>query len=578
MARGALFTAVVVLSLGVGTEAAGQAPGQKGGRLGDALAKMRQQSLQKRLTEKESGKKDAKNGSKDRQPLKLVNPGSFGAPIGVEKLNGVLAGELNALGQTADGTAIADDQFIRRVYLDLIGQLPAPADVTDFIADHSPNKREKLVDRLLAMPQFGENWGRYWHDAISYRNTAGKNREVSFDFQPWMSEQFNKNAGWDKIVTAILTANGKSEENPQGLLLAAHDMMPAELAAETSRLFMGLQIGCAQCHDHNTDHWKRDQFHELAAFFGKVAVRRNPADMFRSADIVEKRFGGEYRKPNLENPSDPGTVTYPVFLTGQAVSRGASDLERRKALAEFVTTPKNPLFAKAFVNRVWAALVGAPFTDAVDDIGELKEVSLPKTFDALAHSFAASKYDVKRLMRTIVLSDAYQRHYEAAGEEGSPKASGSNPTRLASTQIFDALTWAVGDLGPPRNRFGGAPRLQRFAGVAQMVETAFGFDPSSDASNIEGSIPQALLLMNNPQINGRINARRSDAILAKILKNHTVDDDAVRALYLRVLARTPTEAELGRCRSFLAEVKSRGEAFEDILWALVNTVEFLHNH
>src|SRR4029079_1441613 len=173
-------------------------------------------------------------------------------------------------------------------------------------------------------------------------------------------------------------------------------------------------------------------------------------------------------------------------------------------LAEFVTTPKNPLFAKAFVNRVWASFVGSPLTNAVDDIGEQKEVSLPKTFDALAHSFAASKYDVKRLMKTIVLSDAYQRHYEAAGDD-SPKASGSNPTRLASTQIFDALTWAVGDLGPPRNRFGGAPRLQRFVGGEQMVETVFGFDPSSDAGQIEGSIPQALLLMNNPQINGRIN-------------------------------------------------------------------------
>jgi len=120
--------------------------------------------------------------------------------------------------------------------------------------------------------------------------------------------------------------------------------------------------------------------------------------------------------------------------------------------------------------------------------------------------------------------------------------------------------------------------MQRFGGVAQMVETVFGFDPSADAGSIEGSIPQALLLMNNPQINGRINARRPDAILSKILKSHPADDDAVRALYLRVLARTPTEAELGRCRSFLAEVKTRGEAFEDILWALVNTVEFLHNH
>jgi hypothetical protein len=578
MTRGSTFAVVLAILIGLGPSTfAFQPPKQKGGRLGDTLAKLRQQAIQKRMTaEKGTAKKT--NASKDRKTLKPINPGTLGTPITVEKLNALLATELTALGQTSDGAPIADDKFIRRAYLDLIGQLPSPADVTEFLVEASPNKREKLVDRLLALPQFGENWGRYWKDAISYRNTAGFNREIAFDFQPWISEQFNKNLGWDKVVTAILTANGKAEDNPQGLLLAAHDMMPAEMASETARLFMGLQIGCAQCHDHNTDHWKREQFHELAAFFGKVSVRRTAADMFRSADIVEKRFGGEYRMPDLENPSRPGTVTYPIFLTGQPAPKGAGDLDRRKALAEFIASPKNPLFAKAFVNRVWASFVGSPFTGTVDDVGEQKEVSLPKTFDALSTSFAASKFEVKRLMKTIILSDAYQRHYETSGEEGSPKAAASAPTRLASTQIFDALTWAVGDLGPPRNRLAGGPRAARFQSVAQMVETVFGFDPSSDAGQVEGSIPQALLLMNNPQINARINATRSDAILAKILKTHPADDDAIRALYLRTLARTPTEAELGRCRSFLAEVKSRSEAFEDILWALVNTAEFLHNH
>jgi hypothetical protein len=579
MARFSAFAAILAAVIGfVPTADAVQPPGaRKGGRLGETLAKLRQDALKKRLaSEKEAAAK--KSASKDRQYLKPLNPAAIGAPITAEKLNALLAVDLGALGQTSEGRPIADDQFIRRVYLDLIGQLPAPADVLDFLADSSSAKRERLVDRLLALPQFGENWGRYWHDAISYRNTAGRNREIAFDFQPWISAQFNGNVGWDKIVTAILTANGKAEDAPQGLLLAAHDMMPAEMASETARLFMGLQIGCAQCHDHNTDHWKREQFHELAAFFGKVAVRRTPADMFRSADIVEKRFGGEYRMPDLENPSRPGTPISPVFLTGQPAPKGAGDLERRKALAEFIATPKNPLFARAFVNRVWAAFVGAPFTDAVDDVGGQQDVALPKTFDALAKSFAASKYDVKRLMKTIILSDAYQRHYESSGEDGAPKASASSPTRLASTQIFDALTWAVGDLGPPRNRLAGGPRAARFQNVGRMVETAFGFDPSLDAGNVEGSIPQALLLMNNPQINAKIDAARSDAILAKILKNHPADDDAVRALYLRVLARTPTEAELGRCRSFLAEVSNRGEAFEDVLWALINTVEFLHNH
>ena len=581
MNRIAISMLVLAVSIGFGSQSdAFQPPNPKGDKLGDTLAKLRQRSLQQKAkAEREAAKNFTPySADKTRKTLKQISPSSLGSPITVEKLNAVLAAELVKLGQTSDGNPIPDDQFIRRVYLDVIGQLPSPADIREFMAEPSPTKRGKLVDRLLALPQFGENWGRYWHDAISYRNTAGRNREIPFEFQPWISEQFNKNIGWDKIVTAIIAANGKSADAPQGLLLAAHEMMPAEMAGETARLFMGLQISCAQCHDHPNDHWKRTQFHELAAFFGKVVVRRNVADMFRSAEIQERRFGGEYRMPNLENPSDPGTTTMPIFLTGQSAPSRAGDIERRTALAEMVTTPKNPLFAKAFVNRVWASFVGSPFTDAVDDIGEQHQPSLPKTFDALAKSFASSKYDVKRLMKTIVLSDAYQRQYEAAGEESSPKSSAAAPIRLASTQIFDALTWAVGDLGPPRNRLLGGPRAQRFQGVSQMVETVFGFDPSSDAGEIEGSIPQALLLMNNPQIHGRINANRSETILAKVLKSHPSNDDAIRALYLRVLARTPTEAELGRCRSFLSEVSNRGEAFEDILWALVNTVEFLHNH
>ncbi|HVJ80147.1 MAG TPA: DUF1549 domain-containing protein [Planctomycetia bacterium] len=516
--------------------------------------------------------------SNDRQNLKSVNPRTLGAPLTPERLDSTLAAELEAA-EARPGKPISDAQFVRRVYLDLIGQLPAPADISDYLADASPDKKAKLIDRLLALPEFGVNWGKYWHDAISYRNTGGKNREFPFALESWLVERFNAGDGWDKIVAAMLTANGPSDENPQGMFIAAHDGMAAELAGETARLFLGIQISCAQCHDHPTDHWKRDQFHELAAFYGKTALRPVVNNGMRAGFQITTRggrTGGEYRKPNLQDPSDPGTVVQPAFLTGQPLPPGQADLDRRKALAEFVTSRKNGYFAKAFVNRVWAEMIGEGFTPAVDDLGDQHPPVFPKTFEALGRSFAATNFDVKKLFRLVALSSAYGTNL--AGAEGESESNGVQPTRLTAAQIYDSLRWTLGGLGERTARDGFVgPRLraQSFGG---MMETAFGFDPSSDAGSLEGSIPQALLLMNNAQLHARIAGKSTDDLLPKLLKSHPKDEDAIVALYLRVLARRPSQEEISRCHSYLREASGRTEAFEDLLWALLNTAEFLHNH
>jgi hypothetical protein len=517
--------------------------------------------------------------SKDRQNLKTVNPRTLGAPLTPEKLDAILAAELES-SEARTGKPISDSQFIRRVYLDLIGQLPAPADISDYLSDVAPDKKAKLVDRLLALPEFGANWAKYWHDAISYRNTGGKNREFPFALEPWLAERFNAGDGWDKIVAAMLAANGPSDENPQGMFIAAHDGMAAELAGETARLFMGIQISCAQCHDHPTDHWKRDQFHELAAFFGKTALRPVINDGMRAGFQITSRpsrfGGGEYRKPNLQDPTDPGTVVQPAFLTGQPLPQGLADLERRKALADFVTTKKNGYFAKAFVNRVWAEMVGEGFTPAVDDLGEHHPPVFPKTFDALGRSFAAANYDVKKLFRLVALSSAYGANLAGAG--GDAETSGVQPTRLTAAQIYDSLRWTLAGLGEPSPRDGFAGPRVRAQSFGGMMETAFGFDPSNDAASLEGSIPQALLMMNNSLLHARIAGRGPEDLLPKLLRAHPNDDDAIAALYLRVLARKPGAEEIARCQSYLREAPSRAEAFEDLLWALLNTAEFLHNH
>ena len=512
-------------------------------------------------------------------PLKMVRTASLAKnPLTSAQIDELYAEELVAEGIDKASPTVADDVFVRRVFLDVIGRLPAPADIEEYVDDPSADKKARLVDRLLSLPHYGDNWARYWRDAIVYRSTGAANRTNPFDFETWLAERLNRNAGWNDIVAAILSARGLSTETPEGFFLAAHEAKPAELAGETARLFLGIQVSCAQCHDHPTDSWKRDQFHALASFFGKSAVRvrrdleRGPRGPI--VEVAENLRRRDYRKPDLKDPSKPGEVVAPVFLTSQPLPENTSDAQRRGALATFLTSKRNPYFAKAFVNRVWAELVGYGFTNPVDDLGAEKPVAYPNLFEALAESFAASDYDIKRLMRSILLSRVYDRACRDL-EDGYDEEilfRTVTPSRLTADQVYDALDWVLGNID---NGQRGGPR--RPTGRL-LFRSIFGFDPSIDQSEIEGSIPQALALMNSPQIHARIDARRPGTLLDKLLKTQETDQGVIRMLYLRVLARKPTADEAKTCLDYVTETGDRHEAFEDILWSLLNSTEFLNNH
>ena len=342
-------------------------------------------------------------------------------------------------------------------------------------------------------------------------------------------------------------------------------------------MFLGVQVACAQCHDHPSEAWKRDQFHELASFYGKTALRRRRDVAAQSGvpfvfEVGPAPARKEYRKPDLKDPSKPGEMVQPVFLSGHSIAMESDDSARRSALAEFVVSKRNPLFARAFVNRMWAELFGRGFVTPIDDLSPQREVAAPRTFDALSKSFAASGYDVKELLRTILASQAYASSF--AGRSSSQPAGPASvlPTRLTSDQIFDAVDWVVGQIDD------GQPDQRRRAGARGLFRQAFGFDPSVDQAEIEGSIPQALALMNHPKLNERIQADRAGTLLHKVLATQTNDRDVVRMLYLRTLARKPTAAETDQCLQYVREVGNRSEAFEDVLWALLNSTEFLYNH
>ena len=319
---------------------------------------------------------------------------------------------------------VDDATFLRRVWLDIVGDIPTPEHVTAFLLDPAKDKRERVVRELLDNPQYGQNWARYWRDVILYRKLEDRAAIVANPLVVALTEKFNENEPWDKIAAEFITATGDVRENGATAIHMAQDGRTEETTAEMSRIFLGIQIQCCQCHDHPYDRWKREQFHELAAFFPRIAVRPVQSPTRRSFEVVadDRPDGGrrpnpdaegrrgqpEHYMPDLDDPAAPGTRMQPkFFLTRPELPFGTPDAERRGTVAKWMT--ENPWFATAFVNRMWAELVGEGFYEPIDDIGPDRTPSAPKAVEFLSRSFAESGYDVKWLFRAICATEAYQR-------------------------------------------------------------------------------------------------------------------------------------------------------------------------
>ena len=555
-----------------------------------------------------------------------------------------------------------DEDFLRRVTIDLAGGTPRVADVTLFGLDTASDKRAKVVERLLASPEYAANWARYWRDVIFMNATEPRSRLMQREFESWIAQQFQENRPWSETVTTLLTATGPVLENGATALYFAHAAEPEEVASEASRIFLGIQIQCANCHDHPTDQWKRDQFHGLAAFFPRVTMRierpdngrlefsivsfqprpvarggrrapsieelrENPAPLIAlldrdgdkqiSAEEAKQGPGGgqlftrlmeigdtdkngkisadefkslpppmeqagrgaeEHFMPDLADPKSKGKEMSPkFFLTNEALSTGISDQDRRTAVARMFTAKDNPWFAKAMVNRIWFELLGESFVMPVDDMGPERPANYPAVLDLLAGEFTKSGYDVKWLMRTIAATEAYQREVKArSADKPLPLFAAAVPSRLRADELFGSLVRVLGveeDSSRAINRTPGAARFGDATPRGQF-HSLFAFNPSATPDEMIGTIPQALFLMNSPQLAGRLSGF-GQTPLGDLLRRYSHNDDVIAELYLLVHARQPTEKEMSICRAYLNSVPNRTEAFEDLFWSLLNSAEFL---
>jgi hypothetical protein len=501
------------------------------------------------------------------------------APVAQHITTHQLDGLIVRLAPTAmSGAELSDEAFLRRVSFDLIGRQPTLDEQRAFGTDTSPTKRQDLVDRLLESEAFGQNWANYWSDTIAFHVPPP---ELTYlDYRPlkrWLAGGLNSNAGWDELVRELITATGKVADVPAATFVGYHQANATNLAAETSRIFLGQQILCAQCHDHPFDHWKRTEFHALAAFFARSKAKLPWND--GPSTIVSAAARGEHVMPDMEDPAKAGSKMKPEFLIhSEADPRiGKDDAERRQRLAGWITSPENPWFARAYTNRIWSRLMGRGFYEPVDDLGDSQVAQWPEVHEALSGHFRASAYNVKDLFRLIMKSDAYARGLRMDTATSSEPAE-NEPLRMRGDEIFAALTFGLDlpNITPPaveptqEVRFPPPP-----ASTRDLVNAAFGTDPSLSPLDAPRTMGQALWMMNNNQLQRQINAAPdSGTMLAQLLEEETDDRAACQLLYARVLAREPSDEEMTIALAHVERLGDRRAAFEDLLWSLVNSTEF----
>jgi hypothetical protein len=508
-----------------------------------------------------------------------------------------------------------DVEFVRRVYFDLIGKPPTPDQFNAFVRDHARDKRARLIDSLLNHKEWARNWARYWRDVVKFHSTSENPNRVRFDaMEDWLAEQFQANKPWDEIVARLITATGRNDEDGAVAFPLAYEAQPVEMAGEVSRIFMGVQIQCAQCHDHKTDKWKQKQFHEFAAFFAgarqRQIVKAAPGQLPVFGVVAQPR--ARYTMPDKDNPTKQIPIAPRFFLSSSGSNHAEPALplnigteQRRELVASYVTGQDNPWFARAFINRVWYVLMGEAFYDPIDDIGPERTARAPEIIETLADQWQRGGYDIRWLYRTLMNTQAYQRRARStATAAGKTPFASACSSRMRSDQVFEALAQALGlplnaqgnlvAQGPnnkaqAKNKAAGKKAAEaaglpvptgkgaaaaRQGGPRLAFERLFGIDPSMANDDVLGTIPQALFLMNSPMVNSRT-AARPGTVLGEILASAPNELAAFNALYLRVLSRHPTPKEVEICGRYLAAVGDHREAFEDIYWSLINSTEFV---
>jgi Protein of unknown function (DUF1549)/Protein of unknown function (DUF1553) len=488
-------------------------------------------------------------------------------------IDGLVYDKLQRLGLTPSDPA-PEPTFLRRAYLDVIGRLPTAAEARSFLADRSPDKKSKLIDALLQRPEYADFWANKWADLLR-PNPYRVGIKAVFNLDAWLRETFRQNKPYDQFVRELLTAKGSTFRN--GATVVFRDRRePDEITPMVSQLFLGVRLECAKCHHHPFEIWGQDDFYSLAAYFGRVG--------HKGTGLSPPISGGEEfvtvaAKGDVKHPVT-GKVLPPKPLAGLAPTLDA-DRDPREALADWITSPDNPFFAKVIVNRVWADLMGKGIVDPVDDLRATNPPSNGPLLDALADDFRNNGHDLKKLLRTIMSSHVYGL---SSLTKGRNAADGRNFSRHYRQRLrAEVLLDAVSDITsvpetfeamPPGSR---AMELWTVRGRSLFLDSFGRPDPNQDPPcerSAETTVVQALHLMNAPNLHRKVTADNGRA--AELAKSNKSPREIVEEIYLSVYSRPPGDDERRIAEALFTEAgTTRRRATEDVMWALVNTPEFV---
>ncbi|MFN7933124.1 MAG: DUF1549 and DUF1553 domain-containing protein [Bryobacteraceae bacterium] len=480
-------------------------------------------------------------------------------------------GKLNQL-HIAPSELATDSEFLRRAYLDLTGTLPSAADTRQFLASTAPNKRALLIDQLLEKPEYADLQTLIWADRlrsdVRFHRVGGVRSYFS-----WMKSEFLLNRPLDQFARSLLTAKGPNFANGAANYWGNYDKIstPIETAIQTGQVFLGIRVGCAQCHNHPFEKWTQSDFYSLAAVFSQVVEFHT-----KNAQEFDLRID-----PNraVIHPATKQAAE-PRYFGGGIIDVAPGE-DRRPAFAQWLTAPDNPYFAKAMANQIWRGMMGRGLVQPVDDFRETNPPTHPALLELLAKELITHRFDQKHLIRFIAASKTYQHSSRdnATNKLDFKYYSRSYPKRLMAEVYMDAIA-QVTNL---ESKFNNWPEARRAVQLPDNRYNSYFLDVFERSNRLvicdreeNVTVSQALHFVNSPDVQAKIASPESR--LAQWLESGKSDAGILEEMFLATLARAPTAKEKDRLLTRIGQTTNRKEIFEDVLWAIFNSREFIFNH
>ena len=499
-------------------------------------------------------------------------------PEAVNFVDNAVFNKLRLLGIPA--SQISDDAtFLRRVSLDIAGIVPTDAEVREFLEDSSAEKRDRLIDKLLDSPQYADHFANKWNFILRNKKSKGEDTAGTHLFHQWIWDSVYENKPYDRFVREIISASGDPLDNPAVTWYREVDQVE-EQVEDTAQLFLGIRIQCARCHHHPFEKWSQNDYYSMAAFFKQVGKKAMPGVAKGSRD--RQIFHNE-GVATAKNPRS-GKALKPAGL-GTAAYEIPSEQDPRAKLADWMSDPKNPFFAKSLVNRYWKHFFNRGIVEPEDDMRETNPPSNPELLDSLAGNFIESGFDLKNLVRTICRSRTYQLSSLPNEFNANDKQNFSRyyPRRLSAEALYDAFHRVTSTSQPFSGMPAGTTALQLVdSSSGPYFLKVFGMPQGDTACECERSqdanLAQSLHLLNSKEVQDKISkdGARAASLAADSERSH---QERMTELYQVVFSRNPRQDEMDVAVSYIDRHKDNPRvAYEDILWALINTKEFLFNH